>query len=74
MIELEGIKLSPEMIEIIKDWQTGYLESSIEFLDDAITFIAREESSTSPEEVRKSLNLIRNICALKEEIKTFKTK
>lgn len=73
MIELEGIKLSPEMIEIIKDWQTGYLDSSVEFLDDAISFIAQQGSSPSPEEVRKSLTLISNLCALREEIKIFKT-
>ena len=72
MIELDGIKLSPEMITLIKDWQTGYLQSSIEELDDAISFIARESRCSSVEEGKKYLDLISSLCGIKEDLKTFK--
>lgn len=74
MIELEGIKLTPEIITLIKDWQTVYLQTTIECIDDAISFVARESNCTSPEEGQHNLTLISRLCTIKEELKTFKIK
>lgn len=74
MIELEGIKLTYEMIELIKDWQADILQYDLKCIDNAISFIAREGNGSSPDEAQKCLTLISSLCALKEEIKTFKIK
>lgn len=75
MITIEGISLTPKMIDQIAFWQQNpsALEADIAIFDDVISFIACSTDSITPADALKSLNIINALCIIKDEIKTFKS-
>lgn len=74
MIIIQGITLTPEMVDQIKFWQENkeVLEADIRSIDDAITFIIRQNNSGEYNDANKVLTILSNLCILKDEIKVFK--
>lgn len=68
-IDIEGITLSPELIETIKQWQTNEdnLRMDMNTLDDAISHIV----SSEPDDLVSAFDLIHRLSLLKGYLKTI---
>lgn len=62
------------MIEQIKFWHENKdaFEADIRCIDDAISFIARQNNSEASNDATKTLTILSNLCILKDEINIFK--
>jgi hypothetical protein len=70
-IEIEGIYLTPPLIEFIKDCQTQqeFLGAHLETIDSAITAVACETSSSGVFSDKDALNLIADLSQVKRYLK-----
>lgn len=74
-MKVDGINLTSEIIDQIQFWQQKEtLEADIQNIDNVISFIACPESADTPKQVKHVLDLISNLCILKNELKSFNIK
>lgn len=75
MIQIEGISLTPKMIDQIAFWQQNpsALEADIAIFDEAISVIACSSGNGPLDNALKCLNTINALCIIKDELKTFKS-
>ena len=70
-VEVEGIKLTPDMIGFIKTFQENpeYMRTQLEAIDEAISLIACSDNPSGKE--RKALNTISDLCFRKQSLHLF---
>lgn len=73
---VEGIKLTPELIDNIKWYQTneGTMNNSLKVFDKAISYIAKDNDGAEPEKAVSALRLISELCYLKDIFATLEGK
>ncbi|WP_099463417.1 hypothetical protein [Parabacteroides provencensis] len=70
---IEGINLTPALIENIKWYQQndGTMENSLKVFDSTISYIAKENDGAKPEQAVIALRLISELCYIKEIFATL---
>lgn len=73
---VEGIKLTPALIDNIKWYQTneGTMDNSLKVFDKAISYIAKDCDGVKPEKAVNALRLISELCYIKEIFATLEGK
>ena len=72
-MNIEGINLTPGMISEIKSWQQDpeALRSTLDVLDESISFIATESAGCDSIKASKSLRTISDLCFIKNILSKF---
>lgn len=73
---VEGINLTPALIDNIKWYQTneGTIDNSLKIFDKAISYIAKDCDGVKPEKAVSALRLISELCYIKEIFATLEGK
>ena len=70
-MNIEGVELTAKTIEILKEWQDGWIDVDIKGLDDAVCFIAKTNDGCEDNELRSALTMISGLCVIKEKLVAF---
>lgn len=72
-MNIEGINLTPGMISEIKKWQEDpeAMRSTLDVLDESISFIATESAGCNEAQASKALSTISDLCFIKKIISKF---
>lgn len=75
-MKVEGIELTPTLIDNIKWYQTNedVMANSLKVFDKAISYIAKDCDGVKPEKAVSALRLISELCYIKEIFATLEGK
>lgn len=71
-ITIDGVCLTPELINTLRQWQSGYVQSDLNTVDDAIECIA--SSLPDDDKIKEAWDLVFRLTQLKGYLKTIKPK